>query len=138
MALVAGVLPGFEGDAARARALDSDAQASGAQDLGDVTDWSQFQVFDDAVDGTDDAVDYFKFSLSEPKLLGVGLRRLQLDADIFLEDSVGTVLASGQETGTTNEWISVGLNAGQYFLRVLAKATGANTYRLRLGATDAP
>ena len=138
VALVAGVLPGFEGGAVSAQVHDSDAQASGALDLGDVTDWSDRRSFDDGVDGTDDAVDYFKFSLSEPKLVDVRLRRLQLDADIFLEDSLGTVLASGQETGTTNESISVGLNAGQYFLRVLAKATGTNTYRLRLGATEAP
>ena len=138
VALVAGVLPGFEGGAVSAQAHDSDAQASGALDLGDVTDWSDHRSFDDGMDGTDDAVDYFKFSLSEPKLVDVRLRRLQLDADIFLEDSLGTVLASGQETGTTNERISEGLNAGQYFLRVFAKATGTNTYRLRLGATEAP
>ena len=136
LALVAGVLTAGEG--ASAQALDSDAQSSGARDLGDVTDWSERRGFDDGVDGTDDAVDYFKFSLSEPKLVDVRLRGLQIDADVFLEDSVGTVLASGQETGTAIELISVGLNAGQYFLRVLARATGTNTYRLRLGATEAP
>ena len=136
LALVAGVLSA--GGGASAQAQDFDAQSSGARDLGDVTDWSQYQVFDDALDGVDDEVDYFKFSLSEPKLVGIGLRRLQLDADVFLEDSSGTVLASDRETGTTKEWISVGLNPGQYFLRVLAEATGTNTYRVRLGATEAP
>ena len=136
LALVAGVLS--SGGRASAQALDSDAQSSGARDLGDVTDWSERRSFDDALDGVDDVVDYFKFSLSEPKLVDVRLRRLEFDADVFLEDSVGTVLASGQETGTAIELMSVGLNAGQYFLRVLARATGTNTYRLRLGATEAP
>ena len=68
-------------------------------------------------------VDYFKFSLSEPKLVG------HPDCAAFSSTRTsswrtpsGTVLASDRETGTTKEWISVGLNPGQYFLRVLARS----------------
>ena len=136
--LVAGVSPVFGGGTAGAQAGDADATRAGARDVGDATGWSDRRVFDDEVDGSGDEVDYFAFSLSQPKLVGVGLRRLDFDADVFLEDTSGTVLASGENIGTDKEWISVGLTSGDYFLRVLAKEVGTNAYRLRLEAAEAP
>ena len=83
--------------------------------------------WDGAVRGTDDAVDYFAFSLSESKLVGAGLRSMNRDADIFVEDSSGTVLASSRRVANEQEWLNVTLAAGSYFIRVEAQ----DPYRIR-------
>ena len=89
-------------------------RASGAQDLGDVTEWDEPKVFDNEVDGADDSVDYLRFSLSEPRLVVLRLRRMEFDADLFVELPSGWVLASSQKNGTAKEWISIGLAADDY------------------------
>ena len=137
--LVVGMVPGGVAGSAGAQSVtDVDSVPSGAQDLGDITDWDGPSFTGATLDGTDDTVDYFEFSLSEPRLVGVGLRQLDFDADLFLEDSSGSVLASSEVAGTDNEWIKVGLVAGTYFARVVANEAGRNDYRLRLGSAAAP
>ena len=139
LAVFAVLLPVFPvGPVGAQGAVDADEARSGAQDLGDVTEWNKPKFFDDEVDGADDSVDYFGFSLSEPRLVGLGLRRMEFDADLFVEDRSGWVLASSQSDGTVKEWISVGLAAGDYFVRVEAREQGSNAYRLRVGAKVAP
>ena len=139
VALVASVLPvAFSGSAGAQSLDDADSVPSGAEDLGDVTDWDPPERLDRSFDGVDDSTDYFGFSLSEPKLVGVALRRLDFDADLFLEDSSGSVLASAETAGSANESIRVGLVVGSYFIRVVAREAGSNDYRLRLGAEEAP
>ena len=114
-----------------AQAAD-DSTREGAQDLGDLTDLGALGPvragqWDGAVSGTDDAVDYFAFSLSESKLVGAGLRSMNRDADIFVEDASGTVLASSRRVANEQEWLNVTLAAGSYFIRVEAQ----DRYRIR-------
>ena len=111
---------------------------SGATSLGDVTEWSPPQFVDGELDGSNGVVDYFSFSLTSTKLADIELRKLSFDADLFLEDSLGVVVSSSENAGTSNEWISIGLQEGDYFVRVVAKQSGANTYRLWIGTSDAP
>ena len=67
----------------------------------------------------------------------IGLRRQDRNADLFLEDSSGSVLASSTESGTTNESIGVTLQAGTYYIRAEAAEVGQNVLRLRYGVEAA-
>ena len=82
-------------------------------------------------------MDYWRFTLSEARRVGLGLRRQDANADLFLEDAEGNVLYSGTEEGTANEWISQTLLAGTYFVRVEAQEEGANEFKLRYGVSGA-
>ena len=76
---------------------------------------------------------YWRFTLTEAKEVGLGLRRLDADADLVLEDEDGNVLSSSRESGTTNEWVGATLVAGTYYARVEAQEAGANAFKLRYG-----
>ena len=134
MALVAGVLPVVGAGSAGAQSLnDPDSVQAGATDLGDVRSWRGSGV----VTGRDDVVDYYKFSLSESRLLGVGLSALEFDADLYVEDlSVEdedvVVRASSTRVSNQKEALTVVLEPGTYFVRVEAQHRGLNTYALKL------
>ena len=126
------------GPIAAGKALtDADATRDGAADLGDITDLSEVQFPRNTLNGSDDAVDYYKFRLTAAKAVAVALRQLDFNADLFLEDDAGTVLASSENSGTDNEWIEQTVLAGTYYVRVLAQETGENAYVFRYGV-DAP
>ena len=82
-------------------------------------------------------MDYWRFTLSEARRVGLGLRQQDANADLFLEDAEGNVLYSGTEDGTANEWISQTLLAGTYFVRVEAQEEGVNEFKLRYGVSAA-
>ena len=82
-------------------------------------------------------MDYWRFTLSEARRVGLGLRQQDANADLFLEDAEGNVLYSGTAEGTANEWISQTLPAGTYFVRVEAQEEGANEFKLRYGVSGA-
>ena len=134
VALVAGVLPVVGAGSAGAQSLnDPDSVQAGATDLGDVRSWRGTGV----VTGRDDVVDYYKFSLSESRLLGVGLSALEFDADLYVEDlSVEdedvVVRASSTRVANQKEALTVVLEPGTYFVRVEAQHRGLNTYALKL------
>ena len=116
--------------------VDTDAERGGAADLGDITAAGpQFPAA--SLDGSSDSVDYWRFTLSEARRVGLGLRQQDANADLFLEDAEGNVLYSGTEDGTANEWISQTLLAGTYFVRVEAQEEGANEFKLRYGVSAA-
>ena len=116
--------------------VDTDAERGGAADLGDITAAGpQFPAA--SLDGSSDSVDYWRFTLSGARRVGLGLRQQDANADLFLEDAEGNVLYSGTEDGTANEWISQTLLAGTYFVRVEAQEEGANEFKLRYGVSAA-
>ena len=119
----------------RVSALVSDETRAGATDLGDITDLNGPRFPDASLDGAGDRVDYFKFTLSEAKRVGLGLRQQDADADLFLEDADGNVLYSGTRDGTANEWLFTTLLAGVYYVRVEAQEAGANDFKLRYGVS---
>ena len=115
----------------------ADAARAGAQDLGDITALDAHGQFPTgALDGDDDAVDYYRFTLTEAKKIGLGLRQQDANADLFLEDADGTVLYSSSGDGTAKEWISATLSAGTYFVRVEAQEAADNQYVFRYGVSD--
>ena len=89
------------------------------------------------MNGGSDIVDYFAFSLSRERLVGVLLRSMERDADVFVEDSSGTVLASSIAASNESDRLTVALAAGSYFVRVEAYGRGPNSYDLQMG-TAAP
>ena len=117
--------------------VDTDADRGGATDLGDITALAGLQFPAASLDGSSDSVDYWRFTLSEARRVGLGLRQQDANADLFLEDAEGNVLYSGTEEGTANEWISQTLLAGTYFVRVEAQEEGANEFKLRYGVSAA-
>ena len=134
--LVAGLLPAVE---AGARAVeDADGVSTGATDLGITSVWDSPQLVDDSFGVDDDAVDYYSFTVDSPRLLKVPLESLSSNADPYLEDSQGEVLASSLNTVNDDEQIDVGLAAETYFVRVVAVDQGAMTYRLSAVATEVP
>ena len=117
--------------------VDTDAERGGATDLGDITELAGPQFPAASLDGSSDSVDYWRFTLSEARRVGVDLRQQDANADLFLEDAEGNVLYSSTEDGTANEWISQTLLAGTYFVRVEAQEEGANEFKLRYGVSAA-
>ena len=82
-----------------------------------------------SLDGDGDRVDYFRFTLTEAKEVGLGLRQQDADADLFLEDAEGNVLHSSTVDGTANEAINETLLAGTYYVRV--EVAGGGRQRLQ-------
>lgn len=115
----------------------SDDTRAGAEDLGDITELDGPRFSAASLDGDGDRVDYFKFTLTDAKKVGLGLRRQDEDADLYLEDADGKVLASSTEEGTANERISETLLAGTYYIRVESQEEGENDFNLRYGVSAA-
>ena len=89
----------------------------------------------------DDPVDYFHFSLSGQRTVGVRIRKLDYNADLYVEDNDGNVIAASENGGDRKEVLNVTLaatNAGEhYYVRVEAKEDGRNDYQFRY-LTKAP
>ena len=108
-----------------------------AEDLGDITELAAPLFPQGTLDGAADGVAWYRFTLSEARAVGLGLRGQDADADLVLEDAAGNVLHSGERSSTTNEWVRETLLAGTYYVRVEAQEAGANTYVFRYGVGDA-
>ncbi len=91
---------------------------------------------------TADTVDYFHFSLTAKRDVGVRIRRLDYNADLYIEDNDGTVIASSENTGDSKEVVNVTLaanDAGEhYYVRVEGKEDGTNDYQFRYFAEAPP
>ena len=110
----------------------------GAIDLGDITGTGGLsngvvRVARSTINGVDDGVDYFRFTLTGYTFIDLSLRRQDYDADMFIENADGIVLEPFNSTsdGTATEMILVTLPAGHYFIRVEAQEPGLNAYTLR-------
>ena len=115
---------------------DPDATRAGATDLGDITGQSRAKGGNHAIDGVDDQVDYFTFSLTATREVMVKLKEMERNADLFLEDQDGNEIARSDESGTANETIVQELDAGTYYIKVEALQRGSNVYKLRYKATE--
>ena len=113
----------------------ADDARDGATDLGDITDLSGPRFPNASLDGNGDRIDYFRFTLTEAKEVGLGLRQQDADADLFLEDAEGNVLYSSTVDGTANEAINETLLAGTYYVRVESQEAGDNDFKLRYGVS---
>ena len=108
-----------------------------AEDLGEIAgiEGPRFprHTLDDGADGEA----RFRFTLSEAKQVSLGLRQLDRDASLAIEDENGAELYRSAAAGTANEWISATLLAGTYYIRVQAEEAGRNDFVLRYGVTEA-
>ena len=107
-------------------ALPAWAQGA-AHHLGDLTDQSAAAIVRGGL-GSSGAVDTYRFTLSEPRTVGLGLPWMERNADLYLEDAHGVTLRAGERGGSAAEWIKTALSAGTYDVRVEARAAGANEY----------
>ena len=110
--------------------------AASATDLGDITDLSGPR-FRGTLEGAAGAVNYYSFTLSEARDVGLGLRQQETDADLILEDGNGVVLDSSERSGTANEWLRETLLAGTYHVRIEAQEAGVSEYVFRYGVRAA-
>ena len=78
-----------------------------------------------------DPRDYYRFEITETRSVGIGLRQLDRNAHVYLEDQNQNVLASSENAGLANEWIAHDLQPGTYFVRVEAMQGGDNDYVFR-------
>ena len=120
-------------------AIDYDQERSASVSLGDITN-AAAENRDETVD-TDDPVDYFHFSLTHQRTVELRIRRLDYNADLYVEDNDGAVIASSENGGNRKEVLNLTLAATganeYYYVRVEAKEDGRNDYQLRY-FTDAP
>ncbi len=104
-----------------------------AVSLGDIADTEPTNV-ESTVDD-DDPIDYFKFSLSADREVGLRIRRLDLNADLYIEDNSGTVIHSSENAGSAKEVLGIELGATGtdefYYVRVEGKEAGENDYTFR-------
>ena len=115
---------------------DPDATRAGAYDLGSV--WSDSErtnswVLDGwgvEVNGEIDVTDYYKFTTPSRQKVEFRLKGQDFDADLYLEDAAGNVLDSSTRTGTRTEKVGAELDAGTYYVRVVAQEKGKNDYKL--------
>ena len=114
---------------------DADATRAGAVDFGNITALQGPRFPRGTLDGDADGVDYYRFTLTEAKRVGLGLRQQDADADLFLEDANGTVLYSSTASGTGNEVIDQTLLAGTYYVRVESQEAGVNAHVVRYGVS---
>ena len=115
---------------------DPDATRNTAIDLGNITLLNEPRFPVGSMQGDDDTVDYYRFTLDEPRSLVLGLRQLDFDADLHLEGEDGTLLDSSENTGLINETIIFHLYPGVYFIRAVAQQPFTNDYVLRYGVTN--
>ena len=113
------------------------APAGVTVELGDITDLEAAQFATGELDGGADTVHTYRFTLAEPKKLGLGLRQQETNADLLVVDAEGVELRAARKAGAANEWITVTLLAGNYEARIEAQEAGDSTYVLRYGV-EAP
>ena len=123
--------PGAEGVSALVHVPEPDDAAAGATDLGDITQTYAAHFPRDSLDGSADPRDYYRFEITETRSVRIGLRQLDRDAHVYLEDQNQNVLASSENAGLANEWIAHDLQPGTYFVRVEAMQGGNNDYVFR-------
>ena len=84
----------------------------GAADLGDITDLGTAILPEYTIDGVDDPVHYFRFTLTEPRQVNLALRQLDYDADLALEDKEGNQFSASTKSGTSTESLRPGASGG--------------------------
>ena len=107
---------------------DPDATHGGAISLGIITGLETGTFLSDTVDGGSDRVDYFVFGLTQANGVDLTLGLMERNADLFLEDSGGSVLHESRAAGLGEESLSGSLEAGIYYVRIEAQEVGENGY----------
>ena len=115
---------------------DPDATRAGAIDLGDITTLARARYPTYDINGVDDVVDYFMFTITEPKRVQIGIRQLDADATLTLEHEDGTVIGHKSKPGEEHVAMYPTLLEGAYYVRVEAAEEGVNEYRMAHGVNE--
>jgi len=93
------------------------------------------QTFFDGV-GVGDKKDFYRFNLLSTSEFELALNGLSADANVFLEDASGNLVASSENEGTASESILETLESGIYYLLVRSDSeeTNSTSYSLTLSA----
>jgi hypothetical protein len=84
-----------------------------------------------------DEADWYKFTLSAEKNVDLTLDELRVNAaDAEIYDSDGEMLYRSKKEGRESETINETLDAGTYYVKVVAKGSGNTDYRLSLSAEE--
>ena len=117
---------------------DPDAITTGAIDLGDLTAVTEARSPEYEINGYGDRLDYFRFTLTEPRQVSLELREMDFDADLLLfkDNTSFTLLGESRNDGTADEAITETLLDGSYLVLVTAEEEGDNSYALTHGTAD--
>ena len=83
-----------------------------------------------------DGVDYYRFTLSEAREVRLGLKLRQGEAELYLEDAEGNVLARSMAHAGYEAAVRT-LLPGTYYVRVEAVGAAASEYEFRYGVLEA-
>ena len=83
-----------------------------------------------------DGVDYYRFTLSEEREVRLGLKLRQGEAELYLEDAEGNVLARSMAHAGYEAAVRT-LLPGTYYVRVEAVGAAASEYEFRYGVLEA-
>lgn len=101
--------------------------------LSDIAPSQDYQFRDFVGSGLGDPVDYYSFRLDKPRSLSFALRDMTGNANVYIEDGNGTVLAKSENGGSADELGSVNLAGNtNYYVRVAPVGSEPTNYRLVL------
>ena len=83
-----------------------------------------------------DGVDYYRFTLSEAREVRLGLKLREGEAELYLEDAEGNVLARSMAHAGYEAAVRT-LLPGTYYVRVEAVGAAASEYEFRYGVLEA-
>ena len=112
---------------------------SSAHELGDITAQrlqGGLQKLEQTVGTEGDAVDYYRFTLSEAREVRLGLKLRQGGAELSVEDAEGNVLARSMAYAGYEAAVRT-LLPGTYYVRVEAVGAAASEYEFRYGVLEA-
>ena len=104
-----------------------------AWNIGDLTTASNrtYRNRSGTVNRTNNDDDYRRFTFTRTSGIAIVLRDLTGDANLYLENASGGVIAASTRSGRAADVIVRSLAAGTYYLRVDANASGPIRYQLR-------
>jgi len=101
--------------------------------LSDIALSQDYQFSDFVGSGLGDPVDFYSFRLDKPRSLSFALRNMTGNANVYIEDGNGTVLAKSENGGSADELGSVNLAGNtNYYVRVAPVGSESTNYRLVL------
>ena len=112
---------------------------SSAHDLGDITAQrlqGGLRKLEQTVGADGDAVDYYRFTLSEAREVRLGLKLRAGEAQLSVEDGAGNVLVRSVAYGAHEAAVRTFL-PGTYYVRVEAAGTVASAYEFKYGVLEA-
>ena len=85
-----------------------------------------------SLDGDDDDRDYYTFTLHDPREMSFRPTGLTENADLYLEGANGRVLKRSRKSSVSDEFITIALDAGTYYVRVESKDSEPVNYQLEV------